>query len=82
MCPFVFILPFIAFCLAAARAFPFFVYDFCCVKLNVEICHNLLTTNLMIIFYLIKVIKKHVEEDGIWQGEADGPAWISAVCVE
>jgi hypothetical protein len=32
--------------------------------------------------HLIKVIKQHVEEDGVWQCEADGPARVAAVCVE
>lgn len=31
---------------------------------------------------LIEVIKQHIEEDGVWQCEADGPAGIAAVCVK
>lgn len=32
--------------------------------------------------HFVKVIKQHVEEDGVWQCEAHGPARIAAVCVQ
>lgn len=32
--------------------------------------------------HLIEVIKQHIEEDGVWQCEADRPARIAAVCVK